>query len=79
VSNEELRQSDEEKDATILKPRRTAEAARTALDTEKKQVEGKWLFSLFACWPNPSGSAPNLIRVFAFRPADSSRDIDDPS
>jgi hypothetical protein len=46
---------------------------------EKKHVERKFLFPLFACWLNLLGSAPNLIRVFAFRPTDVSRDSDDPS
>jgi hypothetical protein len=38
VSYEELRQASKEKDATILELRQAAKAARTALETEKKQV-----------------------------------------
>jgi hypothetical protein len=78
VSYEELWQAGEEKDATILELQRTTETARAVLEKEK-QVEGKLLFPFFACWLNSSGSAPNLIHVFTFRPADGSRDVDDPS
>jgi hypothetical protein len=79
VSYEELRQAGEEKDVAILQLWQAAETACAALETEKKQVEGELLFPLFPCRLNSSGSAPNLVRVFAFRPADSSWDVDDPS
>jgi hypothetical protein len=79
VSYEELRQANEEKDAAILDLQQAAETTRAALEKEKKQVEGMLLFPLFAYWLNSLGSAPNLICVFAFRPADGSRDDDDPS
>jgi hypothetical protein len=79
VSYEELRQAGEEKDAMILKLQRSTETARAALETMKKHVEGKLLFLLFVCRLNSLGSATNLIRIFAFRPTDGSRDDDDPS
>jgi hypothetical protein len=79
VSYEELRQAGEEKDAMILELWQTTETARAALETEKKQVEGKLLFPLFACWLNLLGFAPNLIHIFTFRPTNDSRDVDDPS
>jgi hypothetical protein len=41
VSFEELRNAGEEKDATILELQQAAVTARAALETEKKQVEGK--------------------------------------
>jgi hypothetical protein len=47
VSYEELRQAGEEKDAAILELQQEAETTRTALETEKKQVEGKSPLSLF--------------------------------
>jgi multidrug resistance efflux pump len=47
VSYEELRQAGDEKDAAILKLQQAAETARTTLETEKKQVEGKSPLSLF--------------------------------
>jgi hypothetical protein len=78
VSYEELRQAGEEKDATILELQQVAETARAALETEKKQVEGELPLPLFACWLNSSGSAPNLICVFTFKPADNCRDVGDP-
>jgi hypothetical protein len=40
VSYEDQRQAIEEKEATILDLQQVAEAARAALETEKKQVEG---------------------------------------
>jgi hypothetical protein len=55
VSYEDLHQAGEEKDAAILDLQQAAETARTALETEKKLVEGKLLFLLFACWPSSFG------------------------
>jgi hypothetical protein len=46
ISYEELRQAGEEKNAMILELWRTAETARSSLETERKQVEGE---SPFAC------------------------------
>jgi hypothetical protein len=48
VSYEELRQAGEEKDAAILELQQVVETACAALETEKKQVEGKSPLSLFA-------------------------------
>jgi DNA repair exonuclease SbcCD ATPase subunit len=79
VSYEDLRQDGEEKDVAILDLQRAAETARVVLETEKKQVEGKLFFPLFACWLSSLGPAPNLIRAFAFRSTDGSRDVNDPS
>jgi hypothetical protein len=79
VSYEELRQASEEKDAAILELQQAAATACVTLESEKKQVEGKLFFRLFACWLNLSGSTPNLIRVFTFRPAGGSWDVGDPS
>jgi hypothetical protein len=55
VSYEDLHQAGEEKDAVILDLERAAETARATLEMEKKQVEGKSFFPLFACWPNAFG------------------------
>jgi hypothetical protein len=55
VSYEELRQAGEEKDASILKLQQAAEAARAALETEKKQVQGELLFPPFTRWPDSFG------------------------
>jgi hypothetical protein len=79
VSYEELRQTGEEKDAAILELQQAARTACAALEMERKQVEGELFFPLFVCWLSSLGSTPNLIRVFAFRPADGSWDIGDPS
>jgi hypothetical protein len=78
LSYEELWQAGEEKDAAILELQQAAETTRAALETEKKKVEGMSPLSLFSCWLNSSRSAPDLIRVFAFRPVDGSRDVGDP-
>jgi hypothetical protein len=48
VSHEDQSQAGEEKDATILDLQQAAEAARTALVTEKKHVEGESPFPPFA-------------------------------
>jgi hypothetical protein len=44
VSYEDQCQAGEEKDSTILDLQQAAEAARAALETEKKQVEGELPF-----------------------------------
>jgi hypothetical protein len=49
MSYEELRQASEEKDTMILDLQPAAETACAALETERKQVEGKLLFPPFAC------------------------------
>jgi hypothetical protein len=50
VSYEELRQADEEKDTSILELQQAAEAARAALETEKKQVQGELPFPPLTRW-----------------------------
>jgi hypothetical protein len=47
VSYKDQRQAGEEKDVTILDLQQAAETACTALDMEKKQVEGESSFSAF--------------------------------
>jgi hypothetical protein len=79
VSYEELHEASEEKDTAILELQQATATARATLESEKKQVEGELFFPLFTCWLNSSGSAPNLIHVFSFRPADGSWDVGDPS
>jgi hypothetical protein len=64
VSYEDLRQADEEKDVAILDLQRVAETAHVALKTEKKQVEGKLLFPLFACWLSSFGDPLSAKFVF---------------
>jgi hypothetical protein len=50
VSHEDLHQSLEEQEATVLSLRQVAEDARASLETERKQVEGDLPFlCLFAC------------------------------
>jgi hypothetical protein len=46
VSFEELRNTGEEKNATILELQQAAETARAALESEKKHVEGKLPLSI---------------------------------
>jgi hypothetical protein len=77
VSYEDLRLASEE-DTVILELQQTAATARTTLESEKKQVEGELLSLAFACQSSSLGSAPNLIHIFAFRPADGSWDVGDP-
>jgi hypothetical protein len=79
VSYEDLRQASEEKDAIILELQQAAATTCTTLESEKKQVEGELLFLLFTCWLSSLGSAPDLVHIFAFRPADDSWDVGDPS
>jgi hypothetical protein len=64
VSYEDLHQAGEDKDVAILDLQRAVETARTALETEKKQVQGKLLILLFACWPSLFGNP--LPAKFAF-------------
>jgi hypothetical protein len=47
ISHEDQRRAGEEKDAMILDLKQVAKAARMALETEKKQVEGESSFSAF--------------------------------
>jgi hypothetical protein len=70
VSFEELFSVGEEKDATILK-------LRPALETEKKQVEGKLSLSIFHLLLGFIEIHSRLICFFAFKPADGSRDVSD--
>jgi hypothetical protein len=48
ISHEDLRQSLEEHEATVLNLQRHAEEARQSLEGEKKQVEGEFAFALFS-------------------------------
>jgi hypothetical protein len=61
VSHEDLRQSLEEQEATVLSLRQVVEDARQALEAEKKQVEGELSFAclLAGCFVF-LGSAPNF-------------------
>jgi hypothetical protein len=79
LTYEDLRQASEEKDIVILELQQVAATAGTTLESEKKQVEGELLFLLFVCWLSLLGSTPNLVHIFAFRPADGSWDVGDPS
>jgi outer membrane protein TolC len=45
ISHEDLRQSLEEQEATVLSLQQAAEDTRKALESERKQVEGKFLLS----------------------------------
>jgi hypothetical protein len=50
VSHEDLRQSLEEQEVTVLHLRQVAEDARASLEAERKQVEGGLPFAcLFTC------------------------------
>jgi outer membrane protein TolC len=50
ISHEDLRQSLEEQEATVLNMRQVAEDAHASLEAEKKQVEGGLPFAcLFSC------------------------------
>jgi hypothetical protein len=48
ISHEDLRQSLEEQEATVLKLQRQAEEACQSLEGEKKQVEGEFAFTRFS-------------------------------
>jgi hypothetical protein len=78
VSYEDLRRASEEKDVVILEMQQAAATTWTTLELEKKQVEGELLFLAFACQSSSLGSAPNLVRIFAFRPVDGSWDVGGP-
>jgi hypothetical protein len=61
ISHEDLRQSLEEQEATVLNLQRQAEEAHQSLEGEKKQVEGEFTFACFllvdlSLW----GFAPDL-------------------
>jgi hypothetical protein len=50
ISHEDLRQSLEEQEATVLDLQRQDEEARRSLEGEKKQVDGEFTFvRFFAC------------------------------
>jgi outer membrane protein TolC len=50
ISHEDLRQSLEEQEATVLNMRQVAEDAHASLEAEKNQVEGGLPFAcLFSC------------------------------
>jgi type II secretory pathway component PulF len=50
ISHEDLRQSLEEQEATVLDLQRQAKEARRSLKGEKKQVDGEFTFvRFFAC------------------------------
>jgi hypothetical protein len=76
VSYEELRQSGEDKDATILELQQATENAHATLETEKKQVEGKLPLSFCHLLLGFVEIRSQFIYFFAFRPADGSRDVD---
>jgi hypothetical protein len=80
VLHEDLRQSLEEQEATVLSLRQAAEDAREALEAEKKQVEGELLFAcLSLVGLTCLGSAPNICFSFMiFRLADRPGELDDP-
>jgi type II secretory pathway component PulF len=62
ISHEDLRQSLEEQEATVLDLQRRAEEARKSLEGEKKQVEGEFTFvRFFACRFVLWGSPPNFV------------------
>jgi hypothetical protein len=48
ISHEDLRQSLEEQEATVLGLQRQAEEARQSLEGEKKQDEGEFTFARFS-------------------------------
>jgi capsule polysaccharide export protein KpsE/RkpR len=62
ISHEDLRQSLEDKEATILDLQRQAEEARKSLEGEKKQVEGEFTsVRFFACRFVLWGFAPDFV------------------
>jgi hypothetical protein len=62
ISHENLRQSIEKQEATVLDLQRRAEEARKSLEGEKKQVEGEFTFiRFFACRFVLWVSAPNFV------------------
>jgi hypothetical protein len=48
ISHEDLCQSLEEQEATVLNLQRQTEGARQSLEGEKKQVEGEFAFACFS-------------------------------
>jgi hypothetical protein len=81
ISHEDLRQSLEEQEASVLNLQRQAEQARQSLEGEKKQVEGEFAF---ACLSLVDlfflGFAPNFVpsSFVAFRLADRPGEHDYP-
>jgi hypothetical protein len=68
ISHEDLRQSVEEQEATVLKLQRQAEEERQSLEGEKKQVEGKFAFARLSLvdlffWDSPPTSF-SFVRGF---------------
>jgi hypothetical protein len=62
ISHEDLRQSLEEQEATVLDLQRQAEEVRKSLAGEKKQVEGEFTFvRIFACRFFLWGFVPNFV------------------
>jgi hypothetical protein len=80
ISHEDLRQSLEEQEATVLNLQRQAEEARQSLEGEKKQVEGEFAFARFSLVDSLFlDSLPTLFSLFvAFRPADRPGEQDYP-
>jgi F0F1-type ATP synthase membrane subunit b/b' len=64
ISHEDLRQSLEEQEATVLNLQRQAEEARQSLEGEKKQVEGEFAFARFSLVDLFFlGFAPNFVSL----------------
>jgi hypothetical protein len=80
VSHEDLRQAVEEQEATVLGLQQAAEAARKALEAEKKQVKGESLFCLsFACQFGLFGIRSQfLFFVYGFQACGPPWELDDP-
>jgi chromosome segregation ATPase len=81
ISHEDLRQSLEEQEATVLSLRHAAEDTRQALEAEKKQVKGELSFSCLLAGCFVSFWDPLLIFCLlcvAFRPAGRLGELDDP-
>jgi hypothetical protein len=81
ISHEDLCQSLEEQEATVLDTQRQAEEARQSLEGEKKQVKGEFTFvRFFACRFVLLGIRSQLCfsSFVAFRPADCLREHDRP-
>jgi hypothetical protein len=68
VSFEDQRQAVREQEATILGLQQAPETAHSALETEKKRVEGEPSFSAFhlSAWLVCLGYAPNSVLCFWF-------------
>jgi hypothetical protein len=64
ISHEDLRQSLEEQEATVLNMQRQAEEARQSLEGENKQVEGEFAFARFSLVDLfVLGFAPNFVSL----------------